>query len=72
MGIYKLYIVDLWIYWVGPMTGGFLAAVIYQSIFKARYILENTKNKINKISEINLSIYYKNVNVIIQEFQLYL
>ncbi|XP_023327107.1 aquaporin AQPAe.a, partial [Eurytemora carolleeae] len=28
--------VDLWIYWVGPMTGGFLAAVIYQSIFKAR------------------------------------
>ena len=50
MVIYKLYIVDLWIYWVGPMTGGFLAAVIYQSIFKARYILENTKNHVKELN----------------------
>jgi len=27
---------NLWVYWVGPLLGGFIAAIIYQIIFRAR------------------------------------
>jgi len=49
---------DLWVYWVGPLLGGFLAALVYQILLRARPAEEEGAKKKVPVSR-KLSAYQK-------------